>query len=161
MLAKPYKRARNLDDKAIEQIVEMLDGWSSPKLTWELLIKQIMLRLRAEYSRQALHNHTRIKEAFATRKQELAGRDQRELKTLTPEHQRIARLEAENERLKRENNNLLEQFHRWVYNGYLKQMDGRMRDFMNQPLPPVHRDPSEKNSVVKIASKHKNDSTKL
>ncbi len=140
---KQRNRARNLDDKAIEQIVEILDGWSSPKLTWELLIEQILLHLRASYTRQTLHNHTRIKEAFAARKKELAGRDPMELKALTPEYQRIARLEAENERLKRENNNLLEQFNRWVYNGYLKQMDDRMRDFMNQPLPPVHRDTSK------------------
>lgn len=155
MPAKLRRRARNLDGWAIEQIVEMLDGWSSPRLTWELLIEQITLRLRAEYTRQALYKHTRIKEAFAARKKELAESDPRELKAITPEQQRIVRLEAENERLKRENNNLLEQFNRWVYNGYLKQMDERMRDFMNQPLPQVHRDPSKKNSVVKIAEKRK------
>lgn len=143
MPAKPRHRAKNLNDQAIEQIIEILDGWSSPKLTWDLLIEQIMRRLRAEYSRQALHKHTRIKEAFAARKKELAGRDPKEREALTPEQQRIARLEAENERLKRENNNLLEQFNRWVYNGYLKQMDTRMRDFMNQPLPQVHRDRSK------------------
>ncbi|MFA7279289.1 MAG: hypothetical protein WC100_04285 [Sterolibacterium sp.] len=159
MPAKPRNRARNLDDQAIEQIVEMLDGWSSPKLTWDLLIKQIMIRLRAEYSRQALHNHTRIKEAFTARKNELSGRNPRELKALTPEHQRITRLEVENERLKRENNNLLEQFNRWVYNGYTKQMDERMRNFMNQPLPAVHRDPSEKPNVVAMAGKNRKDST--
>jgi predicted GIY-YIG superfamily endonuclease len=158
MLAKQRKRARNLDDRAIQQIVEILDGWSSPKLTWELLIEKILLCLRAEYTRQALHKHTRIKEAFAARKQELAERDPKEVKALTPEQQRIARLEAENERLKRENNNLLEQFNRWVYNGYTKQMDERMRDFMNQPLSPVHRDPSKKSSVVKIAGKRKEGS---
>ncbi len=45
--------------------------------------------------------------------------------------------------INRENGNLLEQFNRWVYNGYTKQMDRRMRDFMNQPLPPVHREPSK------------------
>ncbi|MCK9985361.1 MAG: hypothetical protein AzoDbin1_01833 [Azoarcus sp.] len=140
----PRKRARNLDDQAIEQIVEILDGWNSPKLTWELLIELVFLRLRARYTRQALNNYVRIKEAFAARKQALAGRDPREVKAETLDQQRIARLEAEIERLKRENNALLEQFNRWVYNGYLKQMDERMRDFMNEPLPPVHREPSEK-----------------
>lgn len=149
MPAKQRKRARNLDDTAIEQIVEILDGWSSSKLTWELLIEKIMFHLRADYTRQALHKHARIKEAFATRKRELAVRDLLEPGELTPEAQRIARLEAENARLKRENNNLLEQFHRWVYNGYLKQMDDRMRDFMNQPLPQVHRDPSKLDTAVK------------
>jgi cell division protein FtsB len=55
----------------------------------------------------------------------------RNRKHCLPEQQQIARLKAENERLKRENNNLLEQFNRWVYNGYLKTMDERMREFMN------------------------------
>lgn len=144
MTVKPRRRrARNLDDQAIEQIVDILDGWNSPKLTWELLIEQILLRLRAHYTRQALNNYVRIKDAFSARKRALARRDPKELKAENPDQQRIARLEVEIERLKRENNALLEQFNRWVYNGYLKQMDDRMRDFMNQPLPPVHREPSE------------------
>ncbi len=143
MPAKPRRRARNLDDHAIHEICAILDGWSSPKLTWELLNKQVLLRLRASYTRQALHNHVRIKEAFSARKKALAGHDSKERKEATPEQQRIARLEAENERLKRENHSLLEQFNRWVYNGHLKQMDSRMRDFMNRPLPKVHRDRSQ------------------
>lgn len=147
MHSQRYNRARNLDDNTIMQIVAILDAWSSPKLTWDLLIKQITLRLRAEYTRQALHNHMRIKDAFAARKRDLAGRTLKEINPTTPELQRIVHLEAENERLKRENNNLLEQFNLWVYNGYLKQMDVRMRDFMNQPLPEVRRDRSAKNSA--------------
>lgn len=154
MAAKPArKRARNLDDKAIEQIVEILDGWNSPKLTWELLIEQVLLRLRAHYTRQALNNYVRIKEAFSARKQALAGCGPKERKVESPDQQRIARLEAEIERLKRENNALLEQFNRWVYNGYLKQMDERMREFMNQPLPSVHREPSEKSPASKGGGK--------
>lgn len=151
----PRKRARNLDDQAIEQIVKILDGWSSPKLTWELLIEQVLLRLRARYTRQALNNYTRIKVAFAARKKALAGRNPKELKAETPDQQRIASLEAEVERLTKENNAVLEQFNRWVYNGSLKQMDDRMRDFMNQPLSKVHREPSEKASRVKVEGKRK------
>lgn len=140
----PRKRARNLDDLSIEKIVEILDGWNSPKLTWELLIEQIFLRLRTRYTRQTLNNHVRIKAAFVARKKALLRCDPKTFKVDSPQDQRIARLEAENMRLKRENNDLLEQFNRWVYNGYLKQMDSRMRDFMNQPLPPIDREPSEK-----------------
>jgi hypothetical protein len=151
MPTKPaHRRARNLDDQAIEQIVEILDGWDSPKLTWKLFIEQIFLRLRTRYTRQALNNYIRIKHSFAACKKVLAGRNHEDPKEKTPEQQRIARLEAENERLRWENNNLLEQFNRWVYNGYLKQMDVRMRDFMNQPLPPVYREPSEKTFGTKV-----------
>ncbi|MNF42992.1 hypothetical protein D3C76_452200 [compost metagenome] len=143
MVAKLRSRSRNLDDQSIERIVEILDGWSSPKLTWELLIEQILLRLRAKYTRQALNNHMRIKETFVARKKAIRDPSALKLISQTPEQQRIARLEAENERLKRENNNLLEQFNRWAYNGYLRQMDERMLDFMSQPLPSVHRDASK------------------
>jgi hypothetical protein len=149
MLVKSRNRSRNLDDQLIERITEILDGWPDQKLTWKLLIEQIFLRLRARYTRQALNNHVRIKEAFTARKKLLAGNDTRQLRPKTPDQQRIVRLEAENERLKRENNNLLEQFNRWAYNGYLKQMDERMLDSMNQPLPPIHRDSSEKPSRTK------------
>lgn len=156
MPVKPQRRrAPNLDDQAVEQIVEILDGWTFPKLTWELLIEQVFLRLRAHYTRQALNNYVRIKDAFVVRKKALAGRDPKELKAESPDQQRIARLEVEIERLKRENNALLEQFNRWVYNGYLKQMDERMRNFMNQPLPPVHREPSEISVTTKKGGRSK------
>lgn len=138
------RRAPNLDDKSIEQIVKILDCWSLSKLTWDLLTEQILLHHRVQYTRQALHSHIRIKGAFNDRKKALRGSDSKRLRAMTPEQQRISNLEAEVARLNREKNNLLEQFNRWVYNGYLKQMDERMRDFMNQPLPPVYREPSEK-----------------
>lgn len=149
------KRARNLDDQAIEQIVEVLDGWDSPKLTWELLIEQVFFRLRTRYTRQALNNYVRVKEAFVARKKALVGCDTKKHMVESPDQQRIARLQAEIERLKNENNALLEQFNRWVYNGYLKQMDERMRDFMNQPMPRVHRDASEIPSRSKIVRNRK------
>ena len=153
MSVKQRSRAPNLDDQAIERIVEILDGWSTPKLTWELLIEQILLRHRTAYTRQALHNHVRIKDAFSYCKKKLSGPNFKEQKALSPEQQQIARLKAENERLKRENNNLLEQFNRWVYNGYLKTMDERMREFMNTPLPSINREPSYKNTKVNIKQK--------
>ena len=144
------RRARNLDDEAVEKIVKTLDEWNLSKLTWELLIEQVFLRLRSRYTRQALNNYVRIKDAFVSKKINLANNNHKYPKAETPQQQRISRLEAENERLKRENNALLEQFNRWVYNGYLKQMDVRMRDFMSQPMPPVYRESSEKLSDTKI-----------
>jgi hypothetical protein len=52
MTVKQRSRAPNLNDQTIERIVEILDGWSTPKLTWELLIEQILLRHRTAYTRQ-------------------------------------------------------------------------------------------------------------
>lgn len=141
-MTRTRPRAKNLDDHAIEQIVQILDGWSG-KLTWEALIEKISLRLRTRYTRQALHNHVRIKEAFAVRKKALSGQDSEAIEAELPELQhalqRIARLEAENERLKLENNNLLEQFVRWAYNASTRALDEK---FLNQPLTYVHREPS-------------------
>lgn len=153
----PRSRAKNLDDHAIEQIVQALDGWSG-RLTWEALIEEISLRLRTRYTRQALHNHVRIKEAFAVRKKALAQRDSEEIEAESPELQhallRIARLEAENERINSENNKLLEQFVRWAYNASTRALD---EEFLNQPLPPVYREPSIKPDATYPRRKERKD----
>lgn len=134
-------RSKNLGDQDICEIVEILDGWNEKKLTWNLLIEQIALHHRQLYSRQALYNHIRIRVAFLNRKKMLFHSIDGAILG-SPESKRIARLEAENQRLRIENTNLLEQFNRWAYNGYLRQMDPKMRELMNYPLPPIFRDRS-------------------
>lgn len=133
------RRSKNLDDAGIKQIVEILDGWSG-KLTWELLIDAVELRMHNRYTRQALHKHERIRHAVELQKNNLAevGCDVRH--AASPELQaaleRIARLETENRRLESENHQLLEQFVRWAYNAHTRGLD---HDFLNRPLPPVNR----------------------
>lgn len=133
------KRSKNLGDAEIKQIVEILDGWSE-KLTWELLIDAIELRMYNRYTRQALYKHERIRHAFDIRKNELSERGGGVRKVESPQLQialdRIARLEAENRRLESENNHLLEQFARWAYNAHTRGLD---HDFLNRALPPVNR----------------------
>ena len=133
------QRARNLDDAGIKDIVEILDGWSE-KLTWDLFIEAINFRTHNKYTRQALHKHERIKNAFEICKARLADGDVAIRNVRSPELQkaleRIARTEAENKRLESENNQLLEQFVRWAYNAYTRGLDS---EFLNQPLPPVNR----------------------
>lgn len=133
------KRSKNLGDAEIKQIVEILDGWSE-KLTWELLIDAIELRMYNRYTRQALYKHERIRHAFDIRKNELSERGGAVRKVESPQLQialdRIARLEAENRRLESENNHLLEQFARWAYNAHTRGLD---HDFLNRALPPVNR----------------------
>lgn len=138
------KRAKNLDDADIKQIVEILDGWSE-KLTWELLIDAIELRMYNRYTRQALHKHERIRNAFELRKTGLADGDGIIRRVLSPELQkaleRLARLQVENKRLESENEQLLEQFVRWAYNAHTRGLDNK---FLNQPLPSVNRGQSAK-----------------
>jgi hypothetical protein len=139
------KRARNLDDVAIGAIVGILDGWSGP-LSWSALIDQIALRLHGRYSRQALHKHERIRQAFIGRRDALAGepKPKRIVKgslERQKDNERIARLLAENQRLESENQRLLEQFIRWLYNARTRGLD---ESFLNRPLPRVERDAEEK-----------------
>ncbi len=132
-------RAKNLDDAGIKQIVEILDGWTE-KLTWELLIDAVELRMHNRYTRQTLHKHERIKNAYELRKAALAYGDGEVRIVRSPELQkaleRIARLETEKKRLESENQQLLEQFARWAYNAHVRGLD---KNFLNQPLPPVNR----------------------
>lgn len=133
------RRAKNLDDAGIKEIVEILDGWSE-KLTWDLLIDAINFRTHNEYTRQTLHKHERIRNAFDLRKIALADGDATIRSVRSPELQkaleRIARLEVEAKRIESENTQLLEQFVRWAYNAHTRGLDS---NFLNRPLPPVSR----------------------
>lgn len=141
-MTKSKSRAKNLDDKTIALIVGILDGWSG-KLTWGLLAEAIAKRTGAHYTRQALDKHARIKAAFQLRKERLTGASRamhkRKLSEAETEAlaQRYERLQAENERLVRENNHLLEQFQTWLYNAHLR---GLTREYLNTPLPSVDRE---------------------
>ena len=146
-------RAKNLRDEDVAKIVEVLDGWSG-KLTWGLLIDAIEKRVFARYTRQALHKHTRIKDAFAHRKASLASSGERPRKMASsPELQlaldRIERLIGENERLEAENNRLLEQFVRWAYNAHTRNLD---EAFLNRPLPKVDRQQTRVSRVGRAAA---------
>lgn len=141
------KRSKNLGATEIKQIVEVIDGWSG-KLIWELLIDAIELRMYNRYTRQALYKHERIRNAFNLRKKSLSKTGAARSAS-SPELQvtldKIARLEAENQRLKSENSQLLEQFVRWAYNAHTR---GLNHDFLSKPLPRVHR-----GQTTKIESK--------
>ena len=138
------RRSKNLDDKLIREIVEILDGWSDA-LTWDALVDTDYKRTGQQYTRQALHKHERIKQAFTHRKITLGSPQDGGRKVKDPVLQltldRLARVEAENDRLKRENATLLEQFVRWTYNAGLK---GLSLDVLNQPLPAVRRAQSDR-----------------
>ncbi|OYY94430.1 MAG: hypothetical protein B7Y41_06235 [Hydrogenophilales bacterium 28-61-23] len=141
MAKKPLarRRAKNLDDKAIEAIIGILDGWAEA-LTWERLIEAIEGRLYARYTRQALFKHERVRAAFVLRKEALSQMGTKRARQGPPELvaavERIARLEAQVQRLDAENKQLLEQFVRWAYNAFTRGLD---QDFLNRPLPQVNR----------------------
>jgi len=133
-------RAKNLGNADITAIVEILDGWSG-RLTWDALIDAVERHLFVRYTRQALHKHTRIQNAFALKKQSLVSTGGRQRKVAsTPEMQavqdKIARLQGQVERFEAENTRLLEQFARWAYNASIRGLD---EAYLNSALPNVNR----------------------
>lgn len=144
MAKQSKQRAKNLGDADIEGIVGILDGWDG-KLTWETLIEVIELRKRVRYTRQALNQHLRIKQAFQLTKERISGSPRAVTNVpkglsaaeATVVLERFRRLEAENARLKLENERLLEQFVVWAYNASTRGLDA---SFLGQPLPPIDRD---------------------
>lgn len=132
------ERSKNLTDADIEKIVDITDGWSG-KLTWDDLISEVELRLKERYTRQTLAKHTRIKSAYdAAQKRFQDTGDKKKKNTIEYDvlQQRLERLEAQNERLQRENQDLLSQFARWAYNAYAK---GVTKKELDMPLPKVDR----------------------
>ena len=135
-------RSKNLTDENIEVVVSILDGMDG-KVTWEDLIEAIYIRTGESYTRQTLSKHSRIKRAYdiakerIIRERENTGRIDASLSQkeyiLT---EKIKTLEAENERIKKENCDLLYQFARWAYNAYAHGMSPVQLD---KPLPPVDR----------------------
>lgn len=130
------RRSKNLSDDDIQLIVNILDGWSG-KLTWPLVIEAVERRLHSRYTRQALYKHDRIAAAVELARKALGrakgpvGRTSKS-PVLQLALDRIERLKRENQRLEAENNRLLEQFARWVYNASLRNLD---EAFLNQALP--------------------------
>ena len=139
------RRAPNLTDDSIRQIIGLLDGWTGT-LTWELLIDAIAERRFTTYTRQALHKHERIRLAFAQCKKRIAdGRGDEPRRVESPELQaaldRIERLQAVNDRLESENQRLLEQFATWAYNAHSRGLD---QSFLSQPMPPIDCETSKR-----------------
>lgn len=129
--------SRHLNEADIERIVELLDGWKG-KLTWEILLDACEPVIHTRPTRQTLAKFHRIASAFKAAKER--GTQEAESLSIPPSlkiaAERIQRLTRENERLKRENSELLEQFVVWQYNAHAK---GLSEYDLNQGLPGIDR----------------------
>lgn len=134
--------AKHLTEIDVENIISTLDGWQG-KLTWSKLCDKIAEDYDINTSRQTLDKYPRIKLHFQSLKGKGLGSsrtEKEEIKTppsLKIAGERIARLEKENERLKKENRLLLEQFVVWQYNAHTNQLS---EEKLNKPLPTIDRE---------------------
>ena len=126
---------RHLTDADIVKITTLLDGWKGA-LTWERLCDECVTRIGFRPVRQTLSRAGPIQAAFEATKRRLRKRetDLTVPSSLRAAAERIARLEAENARLKLENVQLLNQFVVWQYNAH---MMGLTKEQLNQDLPRV------------------------
>ncbi len=128
--------AKHITDKDIEKIVGIIDGWTD-KLTWEALCDACLLAIGAKPTRQTLMKFVRIKQAFEACKKRIKEDVPMPVPpTIKVAAERIARIEQENERLKRENSELLKQFVVWQYNAHTHGLDWHK---LNKMLPAIDR----------------------
>ena len=129
--------AKHLRDRDIERIVTLLDGWRG-KLTWDRLCDACEPKIGTRPTRQTLAKSQRVTGAYKATKKRIKSEDDavNAPPTLKMAADRIERLKRENERLERENGELLEQFVVWQYNAHVKGLSDRD---LNQPLPAIDR----------------------
>lgn len=129
--------AKHLSEADVEKIIGILDGWRE-KLGWETLCEACLPVVGTKPARQTLMKFARIKNAFiATKKRLKVGIPKLSAPpSMRVAIERIARLERENERLKRENIELLQQFVVWQYNAHIHGMSDRE---LGKALPKIDR----------------------
>ena len=129
----PFRWVRagdRLQDDDIDGIVAELERWSKLKITWNMVVSAVEGLLRPRrFSRQALQAHPEIYRAYKKAKQRLRnGLPPEKRKPLA---ERIAALQAENRRLRAENDVLIEMFVKWLLNAKrhrvrLEQLDAAL-----------------------------------
>ncbi|MFK5893997.1 MAG: hypothetical protein QM504_12320 [Pseudomonadota bacterium] len=128
--------AKHISDTDIEKIVSLIDGWDDDvKFTWEKLCDRAKDHLSIMTTRQTLQKFNRIKDAYEQKKILLRQNGKVKSKpvpSLNIAAKRIAKLDAENTRLKREQEQLLSQFMVWQYNAYA---NGMSMEQLNNPMP--------------------------
>lgn len=101
------RRAKRITTDDVNRIVALLDTWRA-RLTWPLLVAAIAKRTGERYTRQALHRHPRIQNAFSLRKREGAPGDEPRRTTTAQLRGRIREEAFRAQRLVQENDILYE-----------------------------------------------------
>lgn len=146
-------RGKNIDEATVKTIIGVLDGWSG-KLSWNLFLEAVRVRVGHLYKRQTLSGNEMISLAYATHRKRLRGAapESAQLDTDVAPEVRILqetneRLKAENVRLLAENTAYIETFTTWAYNASNR---GLTNDYLNTPIPKVDREQTREKKLRKV-----------
>lgn len=134
--------AKHLTKRDVKAILNIIHAHNGDKLVWEDICEAAEPVVGKRPTRQSLSANVDIKDAYKTKKASLKLRAPSAPKpsSLTAAADRIARLQSENEMLRRKNDALLEQFVVWQYNSY---KHGVKEHQLNAPLPRIDRERTE------------------
>ncbi|MFG1495379.1 hypothetical protein ABMA57_02020 [Saccharospirillum sp. HFRX-1] len=118
----------------VNSIKKLIQGWTSSKLTWELLVIACENELNIKTTRKTLLTRETITATMKVRKSELKAPSQVPIQfsDIHRANDRIARLSKRVSELEAAQEVLLDQFSRWAYNA---DAHGLNEDILNQPIP--------------------------
>lgn len=131
--------AKHLTNRDVEAILNIIYGHDNEKLTWEGVCVAAEAVVGKKPTRQSLSANESIKDAYKAKKAslKLSAPSKPKPSSLSAAADRIAKLQSENETLKRKNDLLLERFVMWQYNAY---KHGLKEHQLNEPLPRIDRE---------------------
>ncbi len=131
--------AKHLTNRDVEAILNIIHAHDKDKLTWESICEASQKVVGKKPTRQSLFANEVIKEAYKAKKLslKLRGSSKPKPSSLDAAADRIARLQSQNEALRRKNDALLERFVMWQYNAYKR---GVKEHELNEPLPRIDRE---------------------
>ena len=129
---RQLRSGNRLSKDDIADIKGELRNWSKPKITWNAVVSRVAAKIGRRFSRQALESRPEIYGAYVDARKRLRnGLPPAKRKPLA---ERVSALQAENKRLREENDVLIEQFVTWQFNA---ESYGLHTDQLNAPLPPA------------------------
>ena len=123
----------HLTKKDEARIIQLIEEWSEPKLTWPLLVEACKQKLGISRARQSLMKLPAVDMAMKDRKASLKAPTEKPgwIKDIHEANKRIEKLTEANQKLKMVNHKLLERFLIWQANA---DMHGVSKAMLEQPL---------------------------
>lgn len=133
--------AKHLTKTDILIIVDTINGWKKPPITWEAICDAVQPVVGKRPTRQSLSSHTLVKIAYKKKAETLSCEyiARPSPSSLSVAQARIEKLEAELSLMAARNQVLLEQFVIWQYNA---SKFGISENMLNERLPRIDRERS-------------------